>query len=80
MEVAVGRPQRGRPTVEVAAATGRDQATTSLCSQGLSGVPTRGPMLRAPLKPGLAVMLSTLVELVKSFNLFKIYLTGMNEW
>merc|ERR1719222_1387501 len=53
---------------------GRDQAATSLCSQGLSGVPTRAPMLRAPLKPELAVMPSTLVEFVK-VNLFKIYWT-----
>ena len=49
---------------------GRDQAATSLCSQGLL-VPTLGQMLRAPLKPGQVAMPSTLVELVKSFNLFE---------
>merc|ERR1711881_289206 len=65
---------RGKPAVGVAVATARDQAATSLCSQGLL-VPTRGQMLRAPLKPGQAAMPSTLVELVKSFNLLEIYLT-----
>ena len=47
---------------------GRDRAATSLCSQGLSGAPTLAPMLKAPPKPGLAVMLSTLVKFVKVFQ------------
>ena len=48
---------------------GRDQAATSLCSQELSEeLPTLAPMLRALLKPGLAVMPLTLVELVKVFQ------------
>merc|ERR1712108_28557 len=69
---------RGRPAVAVVAATARDQAATNLCSQGLL-VPTRGQMLRAPLKPGQAAMPSTLVELVKSFNLLQIYLTEISK-
>merc|ERR1712130_689938 len=69
-EAVVGSCLRGRPAVGVAAATGQDQAATSLCSQGLL-VPTLGQMLRAPLKPGQVAMPSTLVELVKSFNLFE---------
>jgi len=67
--VVVGSYLRGRPAVAVAA-TGQDQVATSLCSQGLL-VPTLGQMLRAPLKPGQVAMPSTLVELVKSFNLFE---------
>merc|ERR1712055_864901 len=65
--VAVGQLQRGRPAMGVAD-TGRDRAATSLCSQGLLGDPTQAPMLKAPLKPGLAVMLSTLVKFVKVFQ------------
>merc|ERR1719397_2466 len=67
----------GKPAVGVVAATARDQAATNLCSQGLL-VLTRGQMLRPPLKPGQAAMPSTLVELVKSFNLLEIYLTEMS--
>merc|ERR1712154_252179 len=61
--VAVGQLQRDRPTMGVAD-TGRGRAATSLCSQGLLEVPTPAPMLKAPPKPGLAVMLSTLVKFV----------------
>merc|ERR1712203_903958 len=68
--VAVGQLhnyQRGRPAMGVAD-TGRDRAATSLCSQGLLEVPTPAPMLKAPPKPGLAVMPSTLVKFVKVFQ------------